>query len=213
MAEDPSSIHIADEQLVSLILSSPDEGWRNFWDTHGRFIQRIIGRFDLCPEDIEEVRQEVCHSLIKDNYKILRAWDSEICSLRGFLSVITAHAVSNYFRSSFHRFNLKRVDLERDTEDRVEVHSGFMAASFSASERLYRVQVTRFLRKSLDEWVAREKLSPTDRELVLLRMRGLSFKEISALTGMTTSHATVRFTRLKPLLKKRLEEAGICPTA
>ena len=200
-----------DQELRDQVLASPEEGWKDFWETHGGFILRIIGRFSLSIDDTEEVRQEICHALIKDNFKVLRTWNPERCSLRGFLSVVTAHIVMTFYRSSFHRFSLKKVELLEDPTASGEHLPNPFDPTFTVTDRLYRVQVTGFLQKSLDEWVEEERLSSTDRSLVLLRLRGLTFKEISKMTGITTSHATVRFSRLKPLLRKRLEEAGIHP--
>jgi RNA polymerase sigma factor (sigma-70 family) len=213
MSEASSSAYPGDQTLRDRILASPEEGWKVFWETYGGFIHRIIGRFDLSPEDSEEVSQEVCHALIKDDFKVLRIWNPGRCSLRGFLSVIAAHSVANFYRSSFHRFTLRKSNTSGNAEASDEHHSSLMEATFTAAERLYRAQVVGILRKSLDEWVSEEKLCPTDRNLILLRLQGLSFREISTLIGITTSYATVRFSRMKPLLRKRLEEAGIQPEA
>jgi RNA polymerase sigma factor (sigma-70 family) len=213
MVEAPFSACLDDQKLRDRILASPEEGWNDFWEAQEGFIHRIIGRFKLSPEDSEEVRQEVCHALIKDDFKVLRRWDPDRCSLRGFLSVIAAHSVANFYRSSFHRFTLRKTNTPGDSEVSEDYYSSLMVATFTATERLYRAQVIGFLRKSLDEWVSQEKLCAADRNLILLRLQGLSFREISTLIGITTNHATVRFSRLKPLLRKRLEEAGIQPEA
>ncbi len=211
MPEDESRHPPNDVDLRARVLASPEEGWKTFWEIHGGFLHRLVERLGLSIDDKEEVRQEICHALIKDDFKVLRTWDPERCSLRGFLSVIVAHTVTNFYRSGFHRFTLRRTGQSVGTDTNEELYTNLMEATFSVEERLYQAQVTGFLRKSLDEWVNEEKLSPTDRSLVLLRLRGLSFKEISTLIGITTSHATVRFLRLKPLLRKKLEQAGIRP--
>jgi len=200
-----------DRAIRDQVLASPEEGWKTFWEIHGSFVLKIAGRFKLSAEDMEEVRQEICHALIKDDFKVLRTWNPERCSLRGFLSVVTAHIVLTFYRSSFHRFNLKKVALIEDQSNTGDQYPHLVDAAFTVTDRLYRNQVAGLLQKSLDEWVEEEKLSATDRSLVLLRLRGLTFKEISRMTGITTSHATVRFSRLKPLLRKKLEEAGIHP--
>jgi RNA polymerase sigma factor (sigma-70 family) len=200
-----------DEELRDLVLSSPEEGWKVFLEAHSRFIHRIIKRFRFSPEDCEEIHQEVLHRLLRNDCRALRVWEPSRASLRGFLSVITIRTVISFYRSSFCSFSR---NCNRSPNDMVIFEEFITTVDIPAStpaDRLHRAQLVNFFRTILDEWVQQERLNPVDREVVLLRLRGLSFREISGLIGISLTNAISKFSRLKPLLRRKLEQAGVRP--
>ncbi|MCG3195575.1 MAG: sigma-70 family RNA polymerase sigma factor [Candidatus Omnitrophica bacterium] len=211
MPELPSNPPPSDEWLREQLLQSPEEGWSQFWRVHGPFVERIVGRFQLRKEDREEVLQEVSHALVKENFKVLREWNPERCSLRGFLSVIVARNVISFFRSGFHSYNARKSSLPSEGVSPEGFSLLLEDSANTPAERLHRIELVRSLLKLLDDWVAQHQISATDRMLVLLRLRGMTFTQISNALGISRSSATVRFTRIKPFLKRRFEEEGFSP--
>ena len=194
----------ADEQLRASILHSPEAGWRTFLEIHSAFIRNIIKRHGFSIEDSEEVLQEVFHNLLKEDCRFFKVWDSSKCTLRGFLSVVATHAAITFYHSRFHRESFLKSHQDGSIELDVLV-----SPSVNPAERLFRIQAVSLLTDVLDRWVIEGKLDSIDKKIVLLRLRGLSFKEISDVTGMTVNHTTVRFSRLKPRLQKLLARKGL----
>jgi RNA polymerase sigma factor (sigma-70 family) len=200
---------IADQELIQRILSDPNEGWKEFQATYDRFLLKVTRRFDLAKEDEEEVYQEICLQLVKNDFKVLRAWKPERCSLPHFLTIIATHAVIDFVKSPFHTYTRRKSDLDR-VEGRPEaVIETFEDLTYSPAERLQRLQLVEVLRATLDRWIWTRRFKTEDRLLIEFRLRGLSYKEISARLGVSVSYATGRFTRLKSVLRRGLEDAGI----
>lgn len=198
----------SDEQLRQSILDSPEIGWRNFLVIYSGFIKNLINRYGFTIEDSEEVLQEVYQSLLKDNSRFFRIWDESKCSFRGYLYVVISHAAISFYRSRFYQESTHHIYLEQDRGSPYLQLEDLVSAAISPPERLHRIQMISILSESLERWIEQEKVDPLDRKIVFLRLRGLTYKEISDLTGLTTHTVSARFNRLRPRLKKALSEKG-----
>ena len=59
-----------DVELIQRVLSNPSEGWEEFQAIYDRFLLKVTRRFDLAQEDEEEVYQEICLQLVKNDFKV-----------------------------------------------------------------------------------------------------------------------------------------------
>lgn len=199
----------SDSELLRRLLQEPDRGWRPFWTVHGPFVERVVGRFRL-GDHHQDVLQEIAQSLIQNDCKKLRDWDPERSSLKRYLTVIAVSCTLNYVKSSKYRFQLLKVDsIDPATGSGESIGAIIDEAALSPLERLERIQIAELLKEALREWVEEEKIRPVDRRIVEYRLRGLTFKEIAEVLNLNLTHVTTRFSRIKPKLKKKLENSGI----
>ena len=198
-----------DETLRDLILSDPEKGWENFRLRFKAFLHSLIRRYGFSEEDTEEVYQEILLRLVKDNNKLLRAWDPARCSLRGYLGVVATSVSLNYLRSSFHRFTQRRVFPERTPGEPTELLDLVQDPAPSPAERLHRMDLASLFEKCIEEWSREGSLRPEDCLILGMRLSGLGQSEIARMLGTTPSNVGVRFYRLKKELKKRLKRANL----
>lgn len=198
-----------DLELLEHAISQVAGGWENFWTLHGPYIQRIVSRFRL-DHHSEDVVQEIAHSLVQNDFKKLKDWDPQRSSLRRYLTLISVSCTLNYIKSSKYRYQTLKLDSIDPATGGGESLGQFVDESAdSPLERLERIQIVELLQGMLQEWVETEKIRPLDRDIVEYRLRGLTFKEIADVMGISLSQVTTRFTRVKPKLKKKLESVGI----
>ncbi len=200
---------LLDSDLLSRVFSEVPGGWEEFWSHHGPYIERIVGRFRLGDHQ-EDVVQEIAQTLIQNEYKKLKDWDLKRSSLRRYLTIVSVSSTLNYVKSSKYRFNLLKSDSIDSATGASESIGQFVdEVAISPMDRLERIQTMELLQEVLCEWVETEKIKPMDREIIEYRLRGLTFREISEVMEVSVSHITTRFARLKPKLRKKLENAGI----
>lgn len=202
-------IRARDLGLRQTILSSPDEGWGRFWLVHAEFIKGQIGRFRLSPEDAEEVFQEVSLRLTKDQFKLIKDWEPDRCSLRGFLSVIVTSTCLSFLRSGFHSYTKRKVALGPTEVRGSNLSDLILDSAPSPTDRLRRIELLSLFESRLEAWAQEHRIAPRDRQIVKFRLGGMSHGEIAEVLGMKPSNVAQRFSRLRHSLRRALEGAGI----
>jgi len=71
------------------------------------------------------------------------------------------------------------------------------------------LSVTKVLEEALHRLVERGDIRDRDRSLLFLRAGGLSYKEIEELLGVPEKTASRKFSRLKPLVRRELDQMGV----
>lgn len=200
-----------EKELRDNMVRNPDRGWERFLAAYGDLIRNLIWNFRLTQEDREEVFQEVCHTLVKEDSKAVREWDPDRGSLATYLSVITVRTSINFVESGFHKTQ-KRMIAESVGEGGYSNLQGIVdTTTRTAGERLQRLQVYDTFVRVLERLEQGGAIRSVDRRLLILRLVGLSYKEIEDLIGVSVGTATRRFSRLKPVLKEALKQVGISP--
>jgi RNA polymerase sigma factor (sigma-70 family) len=147
-----------------------------------QWIRRAVRRFCYVPQDREDLVQEVHLELIKSlNAKKLPK------VLFSYVYQIAVCVCADYARERIKQpLSLEKID-ERFWRN------GDPGARNMAEKRLEK-------RDSLDG--ALEELPKTYRTVIDLRLRGLSFKTVGALLGISTHAAEVRAARYRRILKR-----------
>jgi RNA polymerase sigma factor (sigma-70 family) len=200
---------VRDLLLREQILCDPESGWEEFLQVHGPRIERILSRFDLSNEDREEVFQEVCQTLSKNNSKALAKWDPRLSTLETYLTVIVVNQARNFLKSSFHLQTTRKVsDCGEDgwIESLVE---RLETPARSVRDRIEESETIEALESILRRLVEDEKIHPKDRSIFLLRLHGISNKRIACLLEVEPSTVSSRISRLKRTLRNALNSSGI----
>jgi DNA-directed RNA polymerase specialized sigma24 family protein len=147
--------------------------------------------------------------LIKNDFKVLRSWDSARSSLAGFLSVVAATRCLDFVRTSFHRYTQKKNEPGPECSEGFDLLDFLESDEKTPDERLHLLQVAETLGKCLEDLCQSNHLKPIDRQLVELRAMGMEFKEVAKILGIQDGNAMTRFFRLKEQLVASLEKAGV----
>lgn len=183
----------AAQEILNLLFTDPNRGWGPFWSAYGEVVKNRLWRFRFRPDDCADVLQEVTLRLVKNNFQILRKWDSSRGKLEAYLSVISASVCLDFIR--------KTKEFLEEGEELVDPKPGPSGP--------YRVkELEGILFQVLERW-SQEGLSESDRELIEGRFKEREYSEIAEDLGITVANAMTRFSRLKESLRKRLENAGI----
>lgn len=202
----------AEIQLRNQVLEDRHEGWKEFQRTYDRFFRHIVMRFQLTPEDAEEVLQEIYEQLVKSDFNGLRVWRPEECSLTRWVAVIATNVAINYVRSAYHKYSTRKVNLTCPGDPAGDPLDLFAAPTETVEDRIHRMELLRTVDEVIRKQVQTGRLRPEDARLIQLRLSGLNFDEIEKLTGISRSSASSRLTRLKPVLHRLLLDAGLSVT-
>jgi len=198
-----------ERELRDRVLADPHAVWGDFQREYDPLIRRLVQRFGIPPEDREEVYQEICHSVIKNDYRVLRVWDAESCSLRHFLAIVATNAAINFLRSAFHSYSRRKAASIDSDAGGVSPYLLLEDTTQSPLERLQRIQAVEVLEKGLSRWVQEGSVRREDRILISFRLQGMSFQEVAGAIGITPANARARFARLKPKLRRLLAGHGV----
>ena len=111
------------------------------------------------------------------------------CSLRTWVYRVAHNVAASHLLRRRRRFDKHLVDLD---EVEIPADAPEIAASVDQARMLVRI----------DELV--RKLKPTDREVIVLYLEGLSADEIAEIAGLTHSNTGTKIHRIKRLLSERL---------
>jgi RNA polymerase sigma factor (sigma-70 family) len=192
---------LPDDSLERLLFSDAEKGWSQFLAKYEAFLKAQIGRFDLSPEDMEDLFQDVCHRLVKEDFKIIRNWCPEQASFRRYLQVVALSTCIAFLRTRNHQTSKRRLhvtepfDLDRILSDPAP----------TPRERLERIELVESIRQHLDRAIVDGKLSRESRLIVELRLRGASHAEAADYLGISEQAARKQFSRLRPKLRAILE--------
>ncbi len=194
--------------LLERVFKEPEQGWGEFWGEYRPFVETLILRYRLTKEDSEDLFQEVSLRLAKNEGELLRAWDSQRSSLKGYLSVITTSVCLNFLRSAFHKYSKRKMGYP--TQDNLpEVIQHFHDPTPSPRERFERLELLRVIEESLNALEKEGKMGNHDRLLFQYRLAGMTFVEIGQLLGISLENALQRFHRSKQVVRKRLQSLGL----
>lgn len=202
-------LHVRDLLLREQVLCDPESGWKDFLQYHGPRIERILSRFDLSKEDREEVFQEVCHTLSKDNSRALAKWDPALSALETYLTVIVVNHARNFLKSSFHLQTIRKIsNCENDgwAEGLIE---RIECPARSIRTRIEESETTEVFASILCRLLDEGKIQPNDRSILLLRLHGFGNKDIGRLLEIEPSTVSSRISRLKRTLRNALHSGEI----
>lgn len=200
MANDTNEIHAAlprsffgaekdgaplrDEELLSLLRSSPEKGFKALVSQYGGLVYAVIRRVLPQAADAEACAADV----FSEFYLGLDQYDPSKGSLKAWLCVIARHNAVDLARKNMPAFSL---DEEHDlAPEKTSPESDL-------EEREFRKAVLAEV-KALNE---------PDREILLRKFYfGESSKEISARLGLSVSNVDTRTSRAVEKLRKNLRE-------
>ncbi|MCG3198740.1 MAG: hypothetical protein GHCLOJNM_03245 [bacterium] len=183
---------------------SREEGWSAFLQGFESFIRFRISLYRFSPEDAEDVFQEVCLRLAKDDSRLLREWDPNKAPLSGYLGVITSSVCLSFLKSAYYSYSRRKVSLSDTEWRRGEVYALLEDTAPTPEERLSRLERLERIETLLESWMRGRSLSAEDCLLVRLRIGGMSYREASNILGISLVNAKVRFHRLKEDLARFL---------
>jgi DNA-directed RNA polymerase specialized sigma24 family protein len=197
-------IPLSESVVVQQILDCPEEGWPLFQEQFGLFITGRVALFHFSAEDRDDLLQEISFRLVRHDFKLIRQWDSNRCSFKGYLSVIIQSICRDFLRSAFYRYSQKSISLPGDEEE-----GGAIPDNKELFEEICTKDLDQAFIKILVAMTEVGELRAEDMVLLLLRKRGESFKEIASYLGTTEQYLLGRFHRICPRLVKRFQESGI----
>lgn len=177
-----------DEDLVKEFTVGNKEAFAMLCKRYDKLIYQHILRCVRNREDAEDLAQDT----LIDSYRQVRDFDPARSKWKTFLCRIAAKKILNYLRTRKRRSNYF-VDLDENQN----------VISESTSNQEFDL---RELRNILIEEL--EKLSPKEREMVSLRLDGVSFEEIANIVDGTYGGVKVSIWRNLKGIKGRLVELG-----
>lgn len=207
----PSIESPIDQSILKCLFEDPKTGWDSFWQTYGPVIQAGIGRFRLSSEDTEDILQDVCERLFRDNFHLLRLWDPQRSSLATFLSVVVRSQCIDHLRSSFFKYTQKKHRIGPGAEEATDPLNLLEDCGEDPSEFVHRIQMSDILNQALEDLARQNHLKPLDRQVLVLRASGEKYKRIAELLGISESNAMTRFSRTKQELLRYLNGKKIEP--
>jgi RNA polymerase sigma factor (sigma-70 family) len=200
-----------DSQLLKCVLEDPARGWLDFWNAALPVLRWKVGTFHLSREDSEDVLSEISFRLVRNDFKLLRNWDPERCSLHGYLSVVAKSTTLDFVQSVYYRYNQKK-ETPPEEEDVIAYISSLPDHDETPSERVNQIQVEESVFRIVEKWAEEGGLKPQDRQILKFRLMGVGFQEIAEILGITPQNAMIRFHRVKDDFRKKLEQSGIGPS-
>jgi RNA polymerase sigma-70 factor (ECF subfamily) len=158
-----------------------DERFKALLQRYGPSLRRLCALYESNHAERDDLMQEVAFAI----WRGLRTFRGE-CSERTFIYRIAHNRVLSYrFRKRLAMSPLSEADGVADPSTRAD------ASAERSSERAHLLEVVRRLPESL-------------REPVVLRLEGLSDREISAVLGISEGNVAVRLTRARNSLRQLL---------
>ena len=186
-----------DEVLRNRVLTCPGEGWIDLLSRYASLIQGRIASYRFSPDDAEDVYQEVCLRLVKNEAKLLRDWDPTRGPLPLYLGLITTSVCLNYLKSGFYAYRQRKLEPKKGTWSQWEIFALLEDPAPTPAERLQRLERLRQVETYLEAWADSRVLSQRDRLFIRFRLGGMSYEELSAILGISLSYSKVLFFRLR----------------
>ena len=200
------AIPLSESVVVQQILDCPEEGWPLFQEQFGLFITGRVALFHFSAEDRDDLLQEISFRLVRHDFKLIRQWDSNRCSFKGYLSVIIQSICRDFLRSAFYRYSQKAISLSGNEEDEEGLE---IPDDNELFEEICAKDLDQAFIRILVVMTEAGELRAEDMVLLLLRKRGESCKEIAKYLETSEQYLLGRFHRLRPRLVKRFQDSGI----
>ncbi|RKY30742.1 MAG: hypothetical protein DRP74_06390 [Candidatus Omnitrophota bacterium] len=198
---------MSDLEFIQRCVKGEKRAWDEFLDKYSRLIYKYIhgvlkikGALEVSPQVVKDLFQEICTSLIEDNFKKLRSFKAKNnCSLASWLRQITINRTIDYIRTAKPTIS---IDAEIEGSD-FSLKQILRSESPSAGQNLSEEENL----KSLQECINR--LSPEDKYfLELYFYQGLKLEEIKDLLRVTRGTVDVRKARIVERLRECFKSRG-----
>lgn len=184
-----------DETLVEALLARVPDAGRLFIARHDALVRRTVwSASPVAGLFIDDLTHDVYVHLWRDEFRVLRQWERQH-PLRAYLRTVTTRHV--WDRLS--RLQPVSELLDDDPCARAGASSDLSSAPLTPEEEVVAKERARLVRDALDS------LGDTHTQILELRyMRDLSYNEIGAALGITTTNAGVRINRALSRLRAAL---------
>ena len=189
MTVDGSNVNF---DLVKACINGDPVAWETLRSLLFQLVRRYGARHALPAQDIEDLVQDVCEALAKDDYRLLRSYNPELASLHTFLTSVIVNKKKHWARahSNHPSVTLPLEEILPDIED-------------------YDSAWARRLELIVLMDIAQQVLSEEDRLILAWYVEGFSFADIASLLerlyGRAFSAAAVR--KRKERAIKRIRRA------
>jgi len=192
----PSNDYIEDQALLSACALGTDGAWNEFIDRFGRLIALTVNtaclRWDGHGREEKDLVSHVYQRLIENDYARLRSWRGE-SKFSTYLVQITKNTAIDYLRRKQSYFERNLMTPFDESNGPVDPPSA-PAREAATEEDLDRLRV------------AIEALSPRQRLIMRLRMKGHSLREISDILNLPRGSVFGDNSRALEALRKALSE-------
>jgi RNA polymerase sigma factor (sigma-70 family) len=195
--------------LRESVLEDPEQGWKDFLAQYSNLFHSLIRRFPLSTEDREEIYQDLCAGLLRNSVKSLREWDPEKGSLSNYLAVITVNTARSFLRSRFHQDNQRTRSATPPHPDCPNLFEMLENPTRTVRDRLDRLQLIEMLEATINRLAAEGKIRLEDRDILVLRLSGLTYREIEDRLCIQANTQSRRLNRIKVVLQRALEAEGM----
>lgn len=194
-----------DLKFIQGCLKGDKQSWTEFISRYSRLIYNYIYSvlkvkgFNVSPEQVEDIFQEIFHLLIKDNYKKLATYQGKNgCSLASWLRQVTINFTIDYLRK------LKAI-ISLDAEDEDGFTLGDTLKDFSSGAIEFLNDQDR--RKTLQECIS---LLESDEQyfLELFLNQGLTLEEIKEYLKINRGAVDMRKSRIFQKLQDCFKKKG-----
>lgn len=197
-----------ERELVRQCLRHDRRAWEGFVDRYAGYIHSVIlqglkaARFRFNHEDADDIFSEVFLSLVEKDFHLLRSFEWR-CSLKTWLWAVTRKKVLRHFRKK----GIKTMPLTA-LDPRQEAGPGGPVSLVSSEpdpkDAARNAELRSILEETMQEMSERDRLC-----LALFYFDGLSYQEISKVTGLPPGNVGVQIHRAKKRMETRLREKGM----
>lgn len=194
-----------DLEFIQRCLSKDKAAWDEFLDKYSRLIYSYIRSvlsakgYPFIQDHINDIFQEVFHSLIKDDFKKLRSFGAKNgCSLSSWLRQIAIHSAVDYLRRM-----RPAVSLEAEMGEDVTLKELLADASPLAAEALCDKEKLKALQDCLN------KLNTDDKYFLELHIyRGVTLEDLKEAWKLSRGAVDMQKSRIMERLRECFQSKG-----
>jgi len=165
---------------VAALLAGDEAAWERLRRALGPLCAQVGRRFELTPDEVEELRADVVHKFLEKDAAKLRTYAFR-CRLEQWLGIVVLNRARDLYRAQARAVRRQRQE---------------QALAAAPIEVPGHEQILERLAAEADAQHALAALDPENRRLVELRFRhGFTHEALAALTGLTESAINSRMQR------------------
>ncbi len=206
---DQSTASVSDEDLRDLVLRNPSKGWDALWSIYGPIIRSRIFRFHAMRDHYSDLQQEVSLKIFKDDCSILRKWDPTKGSLAAYLACVTRSVCLDYVKSSFYQYSKRKQEASDSEEGEQDLFEVLLTDDSTPLQHSKNRELSDIFCRTIQELAKTKDLKPEDVSMIYLRARGAEYDQVAAVTGKSKESLMMRFSRIRPLLRAKMESVGV----
>lgn len=178
---------IEDIDLLQKAFKGNAAAWREFYRRYNPIVWMSVRQHDVPPNMADEVTQDIWLSLVEDDFRRLRAWDTQRSRLSAYFNVVVRNLIVDYLRSRKHTDLRRRIFLEDFLSEEDSGEMGLenilhQHSHLPEQERLRHLETS--VEEILNELVESQEISEREHLLLLLRLNGCTAKEIDEHVGL-----------------------------